>query len=76
VIGTLEATAIDHSAQRKTRAAMHAQIAPRVELVTRAPHDEVLAEQSRWLRSAAGEVFDARYRVPVIDEDRIVEHPA
>ena len=53
---------------------MHAQVAPRVELVTRTPHHEVLGEQSGWQRSAAGEVFDACYRVPVVDEDRVVDH--
>ena len=75
MVRAFEPPAIDDPAQREARAAMHAQVAPRVELVTRAPHDQVLAEQSRGERSTAGEVFDAGYRMPVVDEDRVVEHP-
>jgi len=74
VIGAFEAPAIDDPAQRKARAAMHAQVAPGIELVTRAPHHQVLAEQSCGKRSTAGEVFDAGYRMPIVDEDRVVDH--
>src|SRR5713101_1405597 len=43
VIRALEPYAVDNAAERQSRASMHAQVAPREELVARTPHNEVFA---------------------------------
>src|SRR5260370_38876479 len=53
---------------------MHAQVAPREELLAGTPHDEVLAEQPGCNRSTVCKVRDERYGVPIVHEDWIVNH--
>jgi hypothetical protein len=76
VIRAFEADAVDDASERQTCSAMHAEVAPGVKVLARAPHDQVFAENPSRQRSAFGEVLDARYWVPVIDQDRVVDHPA
>jgi hypothetical protein len=43
VIRALEPHSVDDGAERQSGASMHAQVAPREELLARTPHNEVLA---------------------------------
>src|SRR5579859_4967181 len=74
MVGTLEAVAVDDAAERQARAAMHAQVAPRTELVPGAPDHDVLTQQPGRDRAASFEVYDPGHRVPVVDEDGVIEH--
>src|SRR5438874_12528074 len=76
VIRAFEPDAVDDASERQTRSAMHAEVAPGMKLLPRAPDDEVSAEGPTRQRSAVREVLDARYGMPVLDQDRVVEHPA
>jgi len=53
---------------------MDAEVAPREKLVSRAPEHEVLTEEARRDRSTGGKVLQASDRMPVLDEDRVVDH--
>jgi shikimate kinase len=74
VIWTLEAHAIDDRAQREPGASMHAQVAPREELVAGTPHNEVLAEHAGRNRPTVFKLCDKRDGVPIIYEDRVIDH--
>src|SRR5207245_2088859 len=65
---------LDDAAQREPGAAGDAQVAPRVIVAARAPEHDVLAQQPCGRRAATGEVFDPRDRMPVLDEDRVIDH--
>jgi hypothetical protein len=53
---------------------MHAQVAPREELLAGTPHNEVLAEHPSGNRSTIFKVCDERYRMPIVYEDRVIDH--
>src|SRR5437868_4120154 len=53
---------------------MHAEVAPCEVLVARPPEDQVLAEQPGRDRAAAREVLDPGDRVPVLDQNRVIDH--
>src|SRR5205823_9164205 len=74
VIGAFEAVAANHVSQREARAAVQAEVAPCEVLVTRPPEDQVLAEQPGRDRAAAREVLDPGDRVPVLDQNGVVDH--
>src|SRR6266849_391182 len=66
--------AADDGAERQSRASMHAQVAPREELPAGTPHDDVLAEHPGRNRSTIRKLCDKRYGVPILHEDRVVNH--
>ena len=53
---------------------MHAQVAPRVDLVSGAPDDQVLTQHAHRDGTTVGEILDASHRVPILDEDWVVDH--
>jgi hypothetical protein len=53
---------------------MHAQVAPREELLAGTPHNEVLAEHPSGNRSAVFKVCDERYGMPIVYEDWVIDH--
>jgi hypothetical protein len=53
---------------------MHAQVAPREELLAGTPHDEVLAEQPGCNRSTVCKVRHESYGVPIVNEDWVINH--
>jgi len=63
VIGTLEPRPVDDAAEGKSRASMHAQVAPGIYVTRRSPHDDVLPEEPDRDRPTAGEVGRARNRM-------------
>ena len=75
VVGAFEAVSVDDPAKGEACAAMHAQVAPGDEIVPGAPDHDVFAEKPSRDRAASGQVFDPRDRVPVVDQDRVIQHP-
>jgi hypothetical protein len=74
VIRALEANAVDDVAERQSSPSMHAQVAPREELTAGTPHNEVLTEDSGRDRATSRELFNKSYGVPVLYQDRVIEH--
>src|SRR5205823_5026910 len=76
VVRTLQGSAFHHLAQRQPGAAVDAKVTPGEVRLTRAPEDDVLAEQPSGYRTACRELLLLRDRVPVVDQDRVFEHRA
>jgi hypothetical protein len=74
VIRALEPHAVDHPAERKSGASVHAQVAPSEELISGTPYNEVLAEHPSRNRSTFCKVCDKRYGVPIVYEDWVIDH--
>jgi hypothetical protein len=53
---------------------MDAEVAPGEKLFSRAPDNEVLTKEAHRERSTAGKVLQASDRMPILDEDRVVDH--
>jgi hypothetical protein len=53
---------------------MHAQVTPCEKLVAGAPHDQVLAEHPRRDWAAIRELRGKDYGMPILDEDRVIDH--
>ena len=74
VIRAFERAAGDDFAERQPGTTVDAQVAPREVIVARAPQDDVLAQKTCAERPASRELVDAGHRVPIVDQDGIVEH--
>src|SRR5438105_11044776 len=74
VVRTLEGRAVDHLPEEQPCTSVHTQVPPGEVLRARTPQDDVLAQETRTTRPTRSELDNARHRVPVIDEDRIVDH--
>src|SRR5713101_7985955 len=74
VVRALEPHAVDDPTKGEPGASMHAQVTPREELFAGTPHHEVLAEHPGGNRSTVCQLRDKRYGVPIVYEDRVIDH--
>jgi hypothetical protein len=53
---------------------MHAQVAPREELVAGTPDNDVLAQHPGRDRAAVRQLCDKRHGVPIVHKDGVIDH--
>jgi hypothetical protein len=74
VVRAFEPNAIDDAAERQSSASVHAQVAPREELLAGAPHNEVLAEHPGRNRATVRKLCDKGYGMPILYEYGVIDH--